>query len=393
MRRVVLGIIALVVLLVAVVGAQSKERIPHFEWDHTWPKQPLPNHWSVGNMVGVFVDPQDHVWTVHRPRTVLAGHEDDAAFYEPESECCIPAPSVIEFDYAGNVVQAWGGPAPSAFKASGVGGQQKIDPGKLAWKAPQGFAWAESEHTIFVDHKNNVWVGNNGGSHINKFTRDGKYLLTVGRVGAKGHDSNTTDALKSPAGVTVDPKANELYVADGYGNRRVIVFDADTGAYKRHWGGYGKKPDDSVPFKYVPNGPPSQQMNTVHCVWIDNKDEVYVCDRANSRIQVFKKDGTFVREAYVAPKTMRGSVLDLAFSRDKEQKWIFVADGRNEKVWIVRKSDLQTMGSFGHAGHWGGGFTIAHNIAIDSKNNIYVTESLSGQRVQRFLYKGLRAAQ
>ena len=147
-----------------------------------------------------------------------------------------------------------------------------------------------------------------------------------------------------------------------------------------------------MPFKYSPTGPPSQQMNTVHCVWIDNKDEVYVCDRANSRIQVFKKDGTFIKEASVAPQTMRGSVLDLAFSRDKEQKWIFVADGRNEKVWILRHIDMKVVGSFGSAGHFGGQFTIAHNITIDSKNNLYVSESLTGQRVQRFLYKGLRAS-
>jgi sugar lactone lactonase YvrE len=369
----------------------GKLMVPHYEWDPYWPKRPLPNKWAVGNMVGVYVDSKDHVWVVHRPRTLLAGHEDDAAYEHPESECCVPAPAVIEFDQAGAVVQAWGGPPAEAFKKSGVGGGGVIQERFLMWKRPQGYQWAESEHTIFVDHKDNVWVGNNGGSHILKFTRDGKYLLTVGVPGKKA-DSNDTTAMKSPAGVTVDPKTNELYVADGYGNRRVIVWDADTGAYKRHWGAYGKKPDDSVPFKYDPKGPPSQQMNTVHCVWIDNKDEVYVCDRANSRIQVFKKDGTFIKEASVAPATMRGSVLDLAFSKDKDQTWMFVADGRNEKVWILRKSDMKVIGSFGHASHWGGGFTIAHNIAIDSRNNIYVTESLTGQRVQRFLYKGLRPA-
>ncbi len=371
-------------------AAGAGDQVPVYEWDPHWPKRPLPNKWAVGNMVGAHVDSQDHVWVVHRPRTLLEGSEDDAAYDLPESECCIPAPAVIEFDQAGNVVQAWGGPKADAFKASGIGagGPRSIDPKKLMWTQPEGYTWPESEHTIFVDHQSHVWVGNNGGSHINKFTRDGKYLLTVGRVGAQGNHSNTTDALKRPAGVTVDPKTNELYVADGYGNRRVIVFDAETGAYKRHWGAYGKTPDDSVPFTYDPKGPLSTQMNTVHCVWIDNKDEVYVCDRANSRIQVFKRDGTFVREAQVAPETMRGSVLDLAFSKDPEQRWMFVADGRNDKVWILRKSDMTVVGSFGHSSHWGGGFTVAHSIAIDSKNNIYVAETLTGQRIQRFLYKG-----
>ena len=375
----------------AAQAAGTGEMVPYYEWDPYWPKRPLPNHWAIGNTVGLYADAKDHIWIVHRPRTLLAGHEDDAAFDTPESECCVPAPAVIEFDQAGSVVQAWGGPSADAFKKSGVGGQGVIQERFLMWKKPQGYVWPESEHTLFVDHKDNVWVGNNGGAHILKFTRDGKYLLTVGVPGKKA-DSNDTTAMRSPAGVTVDPKTNELYVADGYGNRRVIVWDADTGAYKRHWGAYGKKPDDGVPFKYSPTGPPSQQMNTVHCVWIDNKDEVYVCDRANSRIQVFKKDGTFIKEASVAPQTMRGSVLDLAFSRDKEQKWIFVADGRNEKVWILRHSDMKVVGSFGSAGHFGGQFTIAHNITIDSKNNLYVSESLTGQRVQRFLYKGLRAS-
>jgi DNA-binding beta-propeller fold protein YncE len=257
-----------------------------------------------------------------------------------------------------------------------------------------------------------VWLGNNAGYHIVKFTRQGKFLLQIGRPGAKGQGSNDTGALMGPTGITVDPKTNEVYVADGYGNRRVIVFDADSGAYKRHWGAYGKKPDDTVPVQeveYKPGAPPPQQFDTVHCVLIDKDDVVWVCDRANSRIQVFKKDGTFVREGWIAPpqegimprlsaftatspkKTMLGSVFDLAFSRDAEQRFVFVADGRRERVWILRRIDMKTVGSIGQQGHWGGSFTLAHNLAVDSKNNLYVSESAGGSRVQRFLYKGLRA--
>ena len=372
------------------VTGEAAEMVPQYEWDPTWPK-PLPNRWAVGDMVGVFVDSKDHIWALHRPRTLLARHEDEAAYEVPQSECCVPAPAVIEFDQAGHVVQAWGGPRAEDFPKARRGDKTyTIRESALMWKRPVGFVWPESEHTLFVDHHDHVWIGNNGGSHIVKFTRDGQYLLTVGRPGVKAGSQDTT-AMNGPAGITVDPKTNELYVADGYGNRRVIVFDAVTGVYKRHWGAYGRKPDDSVPFNYNPKGPPSSQMSTVHCVWIDKRDEVYVCDRANSRVQVFKKDGTFLREAFVAPATLRGSVFDLAFSRDRDQRFIFVVDGRNEKIWILRRSDLTIIGSFGHAGHWGGGFTVAHNIAIDSRQNIYVSETLTGRRVQRFLYRGLAA--
>ncbi len=373
----------------AAIGNDRADVPPEYEWDPTWPKAPLPNNWAVGEMVGVFADSRDHIWTLHRPRTLLSGHEDDAAYETPQATCCVPAPAVIEFDQAGSIVQAWGGPRVEDFPKGGVGNGETIRESALMWQRPSGYMWPESEHTVFVDHKNNVWIGNNGGSHILKFTRNGKYLLTVGKPGQKV-GSNDTTAMNRPAGVTVDPSTNELYVADGYGNRRVVVFDADTGAYKRHWGAYGNQPEDLIRFRYQPTGPPSQQMNTVHCVWIDNKGEVYVCDRANSRIQVFRKDGTFIKEASVEPATLRGSVFDLVFSRDPEQQFIFVADGRNEKIWILRHSDMKTIGSFGHAGHWGGGFTVAHSITIDSKQNIYISETLTGRRVQRFVRKGLR---
>jgi len=389
--------------------------VPIYEWDPYWPTRPLPNQWALGNVVGVDVDEEDNIWILQRPRTLLHGHEDDAAYPIPESECCVPAPSVIVFDQAGDVIRAWGGPGAEyewpLFRGQSSNATDVIPEGAAAGgRAPQrtqygsglalDYPWPESEHTLVLDRTGHVWIGNNGGSHLVQLTRDGEFVRTFGRAGASRAElgSNITDTLNRPAGITVDDEAGEVYVADGYGNRRLIVFDVETGEYKRHWGAYGRRPDDTaphrrVPFVWSPDDPRPQQFNTAHTVRIDRDGLVYVGDRNNSRIQVFEKDGTFVKEALVKPTTNRGSVLDFVFSRDPEQRFLFVADGRNERVWILRRSDLRVIGEFGHASHFGGGFTLVHNIGIDSRNNLYVTESLEGKRVQRFLYKGLGPAE
>ena len=394
--------------------------VPMFEWDPYWPKQPLPNKWAVGSFGGIDVDSQDHVWVLHRPRTLLHKHEDDLSYPIPESECCIPAPAVIEFDQEGNLVQAWGGPgseyewplfrgqqstgvisAPPTAPATPSGGRPQINlfAAQRTVRAegpPLGYPWPATEHTLFLDHTGHVWIGDSAGSHVLKMTRDGEFVMQVGRtrVPRQERGSDVTDAFNAPAGLVVDPATNELYVADGYANRRVIVFDADTGAYKRHWGAYGRPPDDfdpprPMPFEWQPTDPKPQQFTVVHSVRIDQDGLVYVGDRNNSRIQVFEKDGTFIKEAFIRPTTVRGSVLDFVFSRDPEQRFVFVGDGRNDKVWILRRSDLQVIGELGFTSHWGGGFSTIHNLAVDSKNNLYVAESLEGKRAQRFLYKGL----
>ena len=398
----------------AAAGLATGE-VPVYEWDPYWPTRPLPNQWALGNVVGVDVDDEDNVWILHRPRTLLHGHEDDAAYPIPESECCVPAPSVIVFDQAGDVVRSWGGPGAEyewpLFRGQSSSASDVIPEGAAAGgRAPQrtqygaGAAidspWPESEHTLALDRTGHVWIGNNGGSHLVQFTRAGEFVRAFGRAGASRSElgSNVTDTLNRPAGITVDDDAGEVYVADGYGNRRLVVFDVATGEYKRHWGAYGRRPDDAVPhrrvpFEWSPDDPRPQQFNTAHTVRIDQDGLVYVGDRNNSRIQVFEKDGSFVKEALVKPTTNRGSVLDFVFSRDPEQRFVFVVDGRNERVWILRRSDLRVIGEFGHASHFGGGFTVAHNIGIDSRNNLYVTESLEGKRVQRFLYTGLGPAE
>jgi DNA-binding beta-propeller fold protein YncE len=356
-----------------------------FEVDPMWPK-PLPNHWIVGNMIGVSVDAQDHIWVIHRQGS-LERMETYAQQTPVAADCCKAAPPVLEFDEAGNLIGSWGGPG-------------------------QGYDWPETNHGITVDYKGNVWIGGNGrprpgdpapapgaprpatayynDNMVLKFTQDGKFLMQTGKPGAsKG--SNDTDNLKGAAKLFVDPKTNELIVADGYGNHRVIVFDADTGQYKRHWGAYGNKPDDTPLGRYNPNDPPAQQFrNPVHCAELSHDGILYVCDRPNDRIQVFKPDGTFVKEKILYKNTLGdGAVWDIAFSKDPQQKYIFLADGSNEKIHILLRETLEVLTSFGDGGRQPGQFYAVHSIAADSKGNLFTTETYRGQRVQKFVYKGL----
>ena len=257
-----------------------------------------------------------------------------------------------------------------------------------AWGGPgEGYRWPDSEHGIFIDHLDNVWLGGSGGddAHILKFTRDGEFLLQIGRHG-QGEGSNDLANFGQPAEIDVDPETNEVYIADGYGNRRVAVFDADTGEYKRHWGAYGNRPTDEA-YSYDPDAPPSQQFGRpVHCATLSDDGLVYVCDRVNDRIQVFERDGTFLNEVVIAGRTRGfGSAFDVDFSPDGDQSVLYNIDGMNQKVWLIDRSSLEILGSFGFGGHMAGGFTAAHSLAVDSSGNIYVGETLEGKRVQRFV--------
>ncbi len=349
------------------VAAQGRGGVqaPMFQVDPLWPK-PLPNHWVIGSTIGVSVDARDHVWIVHRPDT-LQPKEVSASANPPAASCCSPAPPVLEFDAEGNLIGHWGGPGP-------------------------GYEWPQSNHGITADYKGNVWIGGNGrtDAQILKFTAGGKFLLQIGHQGKSG-GSNDVENLKGAAKIFVDPATNEAYVADGYGNKRVIVFDADTGRYKRHWGAYGNKPDDTDLGRYNPDAPPARQFRSpVHCAELSKDGLLYVCDRPNDRLQVFKKDGTFVKEVFVAKTTLAdGSVWDIAFSKDPQQKYIYLADGSNEKVYIILRETLEILTSFGDGGRQPGQFYAVHSIASDSKGNIYTTETYEGKRVQKFVYRGL----
>ncbi len=397
----------------ATVPATGGVLIPQFQYDKTWPKQPLPAQWKLGQVVGVHVDTRDNVWIIQRPGTLKNSEKEatDLASYGagastaptpgqtsglgdgnntggagqgPLASCCKPAPPVIVFDQQGTAFASWGGPG-RGFDWPTLGPKS---PDPAMGTGPFG------EHGIFSDHNDNVWVGADGpgDGQILKFTRWGKNRLQIGHTGGVSTGSNDTENLGGAQQIAVDPETNEVFVADGLRNHRVIVFDGITGKYKRHWGAYGNRPDDSaVPATYDPNVR-SRQFGEVRGIAISRDGLVYVCDRTNNRIQVFRRDGTFVKEGLVSPKTRGGAVYEVAFSADPAQKYAYVVDGMNEKVWILLRDSLETIGSFGYGGNGGGAFRAAHSIATDSKGNIYVGETWESKRVQRFLYKGLAPA-
>ncbi len=365
-------ILALGVGQAVLEGTQSQAvQAPGFEVDPFWPK-PLPNHWILGSTIGVGIDSRDHVFIIHRGQSTLqARTESGADANPPMGECCRAAPPVLEFDAEGNLVNSWGGPSGE-------------------------YVWPLSNHGIAVDHKDNIWIGGNGSdssrsdSQILKFTHDGRFLMALGLPNQRPN-SNSMEHFGQVAKISFDPAANEAYVADGYGNKRVAVLDMDTGKIKRYWGAYGHKPDDTNPGRYDPDAPLAQQFrNPVHCAEPSHDGLVYVCDRPNDRIQVFKKDGSFVKEERIAPRTLAdGSVWDIAFSKDRQQKYLFLADGKNEKVYVMDRQSLQILTSFGDGGRQPGQFFAVHSIATDSKGNIYTTETYEGKRVQKFVYKGV----
>ncbi len=377
-----------------------------YEVDRMWPK-PLPNNWVLGSTVGLAIDARDHVFIVHRGQTSLdqkfasqmafvpapprggGGRAGAAAppaggfaapsagntvvgytasdMTKPISEfCCSAAPPVLEFDPEGNLVRHWG--APGA-----------------------GYEWPPSMHGITIDGKDNVWLAGNGGHTVLKFSKDGKFLLQIGKNGASKGNKDTAN-LNNPAEVEVDMAANEVYVADGYGNRRVIVYDADKGTFKRMWGAYGKPPTDDPNVPYDPAAPLSTNWRTVHCASLANDGLVYVCDRVNNRIQVFRKDGTYIKEAQVAKRTLGdGVAFDIAFSKDPQQRLMYLADGANHRIWQMLRDPLQVLNHIGNGGRYPGQFYAVHNVHLDSKGNIYTVETYTGARLQKFAYKGLGA--
>jgi hypothetical protein len=363
MRRVLAALALAVVAGSAAADSRAADGPPAFRVDPYWP-QPLPHNWILGQVSGVAVDADDHLWVLQRPRS-LSDDEAGATHKPPHSKCCQPAPPVLEFDSAGRLLRAWGGPGA-------------------------GYDWPGNEHGIHVDGKGYVWVTGNGehDGQILKFTRDGKFVLQIGKVGAQTNNADTT-RLGKAAGVEVDAAANEVYVADGYQNRRVIVFDADTGAYKRHWGAYGKPPVDTKPESRRSQPPTAAQLqqfgNPVHCVRVARDGLVYVCDRLNNRIQVFRKDGGYVKEFLVEPATAgNGSVWDIVLSRDPQQKWLFLADGRNNQVLTLERDTGAVQGTLGRPGRYAGEFHWVHDLAIDSRGNLYAGEVDNGKRVQKF---------
>ena len=375
MKRKLLLVAAIVVaVVVACVAQDSAEQTvasdgvmaPMFEVDPFWPK-PLPDHMVLGSAIGVGVDSRDHVFIVHRGN-LTERTEGGADADPPIGECCRAAPPVLEFDPEGNLVNSWGGPSDD-------------------------YVWPASNHGLTVDHMDNIWIGGNGpnDTHVLKFSRDGQFLASYGEPEAGPVDSHSTTRFNRVAKLAFDAEANEAYLADGYGGRRVAVLDASTGEFKRYWGAYGNEPDDTRTPPYDPDAPLIQQFRTpVHCADPSRDGLVYVCDRPNNRVQVFQTDGTFVDEVQLAPRTLGdGSTWDVAFSRDPEQKYMYVADGKNMRVYVLDRLNLEVLTSFGDGGRQPGLFFAVHSIATDSQGNIFTTETYEGKRVQKFVYKGM----
>jgi DNA-binding beta-propeller fold protein YncE len=387
---------------------------PRFEVDPLWPK-PLPNHWLLGSATGIAIDSRDHVYVIHltdsfTPRTETgAGPANNNV--TPAGECCSSAPNVLEFDADGNLVKSWGGPG-------------------------QGFDWPAQNAGLGIDPSGNLWIGGIGGAdtRILKFTKDGAFVAqygkgfvapppaapaaadtqyagqspgrgqaAAGRGGRGGRGGGRGAAPSAPPASTsleafggatafaFNAGSGELLVADGSRNRRIAVVDMNTGAIKRFFGAYGAAPEDA-PTTYAPNDPPARQFSGVRCVETASDGTIYVCDSRNNRIQVFGKDGKFVREARIAPNTLaNGSVWDIAFSRDPQQRFLYVADGSNMKVHVLERSSLNHLTSFGDGGRYPGQFLAVSGVATDSKGNLYTIEADQGKRLQRFVFKGVGA--
>jgi hypothetical protein len=364
---IVLGLLALAAMLAAEralrqsADAQESAGLT-YEVDPFWPR--VPDEWALGQVAGVAVDSRDHVWIVQRPWSL----ENDEVAANPEARCCRPAPPVMEFTPEGDFVQGWGGEG-------------------------EGYEWPADEHGIHVDVHDNVWISSAGGPRLRernenqliKFTRDGRFLMQIGRRGAS-RGSLDTENLNNAADMFVHAPTHELFVADGYVNRRVIVFDAGTGAFKRMWGAYGSPPDDEAPNAPRYEGEPARQFNTVHGIGVSSDGLVYVADRRNNRVQVFTLDGTFQREIFVErPTRLLGTAFSVAFSPDAAQQYLYVADAGNGLIHIYDRTTLEERSRFGRIGRYAGQFVFLHNVAVDSRGNVYTAEVGGGRRVQKFV--------
>jgi DNA-binding beta-propeller fold protein YncE len=376
-----LGVAALVTSELPVQGQTSA--VPSFKVDPSWPLE-MPNHWIMGAVTGVFVDAKQHVWVTHLPETLT----EEELYEEPWNvvapppargaapaaaapkerpvqigTCCKAAPPVLEFDQQGKLVQGWG--------------QGSYD---------DMTDWPREPHGIFVDHNDFVWVGSFNRHRVMKFTRDGKRVMTLGEYEKTGGSADT-HLLGGPSGIWVDPQTNEVYISDGYRNRRVIVFDGATGKYLRHWGAYGKVPDDTERFdpKTMVSGALPKQFSTPHGITGSKDGKIYVADRRGNRIQVFDHQGKFLAEKVIAPATLSsGSAFVPVLSPDPQQQWLYVADGTNHKIWILRRADLEIVGEFGRGGRQVGQMLRPHGMSIDNQGNLYVGEASTGRRVQKF---------
>jgi DNA-binding beta-propeller fold protein YncE len=432
-----------------VYNTSAGGKTPGFVVDPSWPQQ-LPNNWLLGQIGGLYVDQHDHVWVYNRARSMtteeaglegpVQGATDEgqpingighARAYGPVADCCKAAPSVLELDSDGKLLRAWGGPSDPGF----IGGK---------CKAEAGCIWPNSEHGIYVDQNDNVWISgsaaaagaranaghagppwttNKGGGDgfILKFDKDGNFKMRIGGT-PKGPNSNDTNGgingtpvLYQAADMVVDSATNRLYISDGYGNRRVLIVNAETGKYIGHFGAYGNSPVDDAAAKargawiadYTKgNKKPAFFRNPVHCIKIANDGKIYVCDRGNDRIQVFDKNDAslgkpcsnpngeagkcgYLAEQFISEHTnIIGTAVSMNFSTDKAQSCLYVGDNANMTIYILNRSNLQELGRLGRSGRLAGEFHYLHQVSVDSKGNIYTGEVDTAKRIQKFLRYG-----
>jgi len=348
--------------------AQSSKRPPEFKVDPTWPT--IPNNWVLGEVTSISVDRHDNIWVLHVPQSV------------PEAQRVNAAPPVLEFDSKGKLLKSWGGPQ-------------------------NGAQWLGREHGIFVDANDFVWIGGRAGwprattpgvsdDMIMKFTTAGKLVMQIGMSGASTGNLDTANVHQA-TDVFVDTKAREVYAADGYGNKRVIVFDSETGKFKRMWGAFGSAP----PATFGPNLPTPQPQTTPdgppefglpHAIKVSSDGIVYVADRINNRIQMFTRDGKFLKQVRV---TNEGSDVvpvpaGFAFSPDAKQQFLYVVDSGPMRVVIFDRQTMTQIGVVGSKGKDAGQFDIVHHMAADSKGNLYTAEIVNNRRAQKFVLMGSR---
>lgn len=364
----------------AAEASASGSQMPNFKVDPKWPT--IPNGWTLGQVSDVAVDSQDNIWILQRPRTVKPGVST--------------GPPVMIFGPDGKYVRGWGGPG-------------------------EGYDWPKTEHGIFIDYKGNVWIcGSGRDDQVLKFTNEGKFVMQLGHGGHDKTNQNTAD-FWMPTDAFVYPQTNEVFISDGYGNKRIIVFDADSGKFKRMWGAFGNVPSDSpestivaamsgrraptnpnrtLANQFDPNDPGPSQFDTVHDVKISHDGLVYVADRGGKRVQVFTIMGKYVAQVWVdrwCEQAGEGcgngqTAASVAFSSDPAQQFLFVGSRSPARVWVFDRKTLQPLESFGRPGIGPGEFDALHEMATDSHGNLYVTEVEDGRRVQKFVFGGLVAA-
>jgi len=320
----------------------------------------MPAKWKLGDVASIAVDALDHVWVLHRPRTL------------PADQLALAAPPVLEFDSTGKFIQAWGG-------------------------AGEGFDWPQREHGIAVDYKGMVWVGGNNDprrklpllkplfdDQVLKFTKDGKFVKQFGHTNQSTGDTDTVN-FHEPADMFVYQKTNEVFVADGYGNHRVIVLDADTGKFKRMWGAFGSEPGHPAPPQADKSAGPLE-FNTVHFINISKDGLVYVADRGNHRVQVFTLEGKYLNQVFIQPESKGLTARAVGFSTDPQQEFLFV--GGQPEIFVLNRKTLEVLGSIVEPGDDYGG----HQFALDSKGNIYTADN-EKRRARKFVFKGITAGQ